>query len=112
MKQNLFFNILTFDWPTEPVNFYISDTDNGKCQVLYFTLFPNEIGSPFPNLVRNSTNNLFTTFTGETEGFQPLPINFQTENEDLIKRYYNRQINFYFREIGSLNIPNKIDITG
>ncbi len=99
MKQNLFFNILTFDWPTEPVNFYFSDTDNGKCQVLYFTLFPNEIGSLFPNLVRNSTNNLFTTFTGETEGFQPLPINFQTENEDLIKRYYNRQVNFYFRKV-------------
>lgn len=96
---SLFFNILTFDWPKEPVTFYFSDADNGKCQTLYFTLFPNEIGALFPNLLPNSTNNLYTTFTGETDGFQPLAINFQTENPDLIKRYYNRQINFYFRKV-------------
>lgn len=26
MKQNLFFNILTFDWPKGPVNLYYSHT--------------------------------------------------------------------------------------
>lgn len=98
-KNSLFFNILTFDWPKAPITFYFSDQDNGKSQKLHFTLFPNEAESLFPNVVRNSTNELYTTFTGETEGFQPLLIDFKTENPDLIRRYYNRQINFYFRSI-------------
>lgn len=98
-KKSLFFNILTFDWPEKPITFYVSDKDNGKSQKLHFTLFPNEAEQLFPNIVRNSTNELYTTFTGETEGFQPLSIDFQKENPDLIKRYYNRQINFYFRSI-------------
>lgn len=99
MDQNLFFNILTFDWPAEPVNFYFSDTDNGRCNKLYFSLFPKEIESLFPQLRPNSTNNLYTTFTGVSEGFLPLYINFQTENPDLIKRFYDRQINYYFRRV-------------
>ncbi len=99
MKQELFFNILTFDWPEELRTFYFSDTEQDRCQKLYFTLFPEEIENLFPNLHRNSNNFLYTTFCGEREGFQPLSIDFQTENPDLIKRYYNRQVNFYFRVI-------------
>jgi hypothetical protein len=99
MEQKLFFNILTFDWPQEPVTMYFSDTESQKCQKLYFTLFPNEIEQIFPNIVRNSTNKLYTTFTGDNEGFLPLTINFQSENPDFIKRYYSRQVNYYFRKI-------------
>jgi len=98
-KNSLFFNILTFDWPKESVNFYFSDQDKERSHKLHFSLFPNQIEALFPSVVRNSTNELYTTFTGETEGFQPLQIDFKTENPDLIKRYYNRQINFYFRSI-------------
>ena len=99
MEQKLYFNILTFDWPKEPVTMYFSRTESQKCQKLYFTLFPNEIEQIFPNIVRNSTNKLYTTFTGDNEGFLPFTINFQSENPDFIKRYYNRQVNYYFRKI-------------
>ncbi len=102
MNPSLFFNILTFDWPAEPVTFYFSDTDKEKCRKLYFTLFPKEINSIYPDIVNNSTNNIYTTFTGERKDFEPLTINFQTENPDLIKRYYNRQINYYFRVVKSM----------
>jgi len=96
MEPNLIFSILTFDWPTEPVIMYFTDEETDRSQTLHFTLFPNDAESIFPNLVRNGNNFLYTTFTGETEGFKPLSIDFQKENPDLIKRYYNRQLNFYF----------------
>jgi len=50
MKQNLFFNILTFDWPKGPVNLYYSHTNQGTGQELYFTLFPNEVEQIFPGI--------------------------------------------------------------
>ena len=59
----------------------------------------NEAERLFPGTIRNSTNELYTTFTGDKEGFQPAQIGFKADNPDLIKIYYNRQINFYFRTI-------------
>jgi hypothetical protein len=74
MKNSLFFNILTFDWPKESVTFYFSEQDKERSHKLHFSLFPNQIESLFPSVVRNSINELYTTFTGEIEGFQPLQI--------------------------------------
>ena len=68
MDQDLFFNVLTFDWPKEPVTLYFSNESNDRCQDLYFSLFPNEAESLFPGLVRNSTNTLHTTFGYPAEG--------------------------------------------
>lgn len=99
MNQNLFFNVLTFDWPDKPVTLYYSDTDNGKCQELYFTLFPKEAETLFPEIVRNSTNKLYTTFSYPAEGFKPLTVSLNSENPDLVKRYFNKQINYYFRHV-------------
>ena len=99
MNQNLFFNVLTFDWPDKPVTLYYSDTDNGKCQELYFTLFPKEAETLFPKIVRNSTNKIYTTFSYPAEGFKPLTVSLNSENPDLVKRYFNKQINYYFRHV-------------
>lgn len=98
MNQNLFFNILTFDWPKGPVNLYYSRTNQGTGQELYFTLFPNEVEQIFPGIVRNSTNKIYTSFGYAAEGFTLLPTKLQTENPDLVKRYYNDTINYYFRK--------------
>ncbi len=98
-KQNLFFNILTFEFPSENQTFYFALDDIGKSHKIHKTLFPNEIDSVFPAISNNGTDFIYTTFTGEKEGFKPIEINFSEENEDLIKRYYNRQINFYFSRI-------------
>ena len=99
MEQNLTFNILTFDWPEEPITFYLTDQETERSQKLHFTLFPNQLNGLFPNLLRNGEQFLYTTFIGEREGFHPLSLNLKTENPDLVKRYYNRQINYYFRVI-------------
>lgn len=98
MEQKLFFNILTFDWPKEPVTMYFSDTGYHRCHELYFTLFPNEIEQIFPNLARNSTNKLYTTFGYPAEDFIPLASDLQKENPDLVKRFYDDTINYYFRK--------------
>ena len=98
-EQNLFFNILTFEFPSENQTFYFTKDDNGKGHKIHKTLFPKEIDSIFPGISNNGTDFIYTTFSGEKEGFKPIEINFSEENEDLIKRYYNRQINYYFSRI-------------
>ncbi len=95
--QNLFFNILTFDWPDKKPTFYFSDQKQTKYPRIHKSLFPNAISSILPGL--NGTEFIYTTFTGKTEGFSPITIDFQTDNPDLIKRFYNQQINFYFRKV-------------
>ena len=98
-NPNLTFNILTFDFPTENQTFYFARDDIAKSHKIHKSLFPKEIESIFPGISSDGTNFIYTTFTGEKKGFKPIKINFSEENEDLIKRYYNRQINFYFRAI-------------
>lgn len=96
---NLSFNILTFDFPSENQTFYFAKDDFAKGHKIHKTLFPKEIDSIFPGIGNSGTDFIYITFTGETEGFTPMKINFSTENEDLIKRYYNRQINYYFSRV-------------
>lgn len=97
--QNLYFNILTFEFPSENQTFYFTKDETEKGHKIHKTLFPNDIDSVFPGVSNNGTDFIYTTFTGEKEGFKPIEINFSEENEDLIKRYYNRQINYYFSHI-------------
>lgn len=98
-QQNLFFNILTFDWPTAKANFYFSLEENGHCQKIHKSIFPNNIKSIFPGITPNGTACIYTTFTGERAGFKSLEIDIPTENHAFIKRFYDRQINYYFRAI-------------
>jgi hypothetical protein len=98
-KENLFFNILTFDYPTENPVFHFSKDENAKGHRIHKSLFPKEIDSIFPGISNNCTDCIYTTFTGEKDGFLPLEIQLNKANPDLIKRYFNRQINYYFRVI-------------
>lgn len=101
MKNELFFNVLTFDWPVNPVTLYFSDTDERMGTKLYFSLFPNETEHLFPQIERNSTNNIYTTFGRAQEGFYPLSINLEYENVDFVKRFYSDTINYYFRKVAN-----------
>ena len=96
-KQKLYFNILTFEFPSENKTFYFSKDDIGKSHKIHKTLFPKEIDSIFPGLSNNGTDFIYTTFTSDNEEFKPLEVNFSYEYEDLIYRDYNRKINHYFR---------------
>ncbi|MGQ1910992.1 Piwi domain-containing protein [Marinifilum sp. RC60d5] len=98
-EQNLFFNTLTFDFPSEKQTFYFSKDDIGEGHKIYKSLFPDNIDSIFPGLSNSDTEAIFTTFTGKVDKFLPLSIDLEKENPDLIKRYYNRQINYYFSKV-------------
>ena len=97
---NLIFNILTFDWPETNQTFYFSEEENCNYPRLHKTLFPKNIETIFPSIKNNTEKNFISTsYSGEIEGFIPISIDFKSENPDLIKRFYNRQINFYFARI-------------
>ena len=97
--QSLFFNILTFDWPTAKANFYFALEEIAHCQKIHKSIFPHNIESIFPGITTNGTECVYTTFTGEIEGFQSMEIDIPNENPAFVKRYYDRQINYYFRVI-------------
>jgi hypothetical protein len=96
--QSLFFNILTFDFPTGKQTFYFSLSEIGKCTRIHHTLFPNDIENIFPGIASDGTEFIYTSFDYAKEGFVPLAIDFKTENQDFLRRFYNRQINYYFRK--------------
>ena len=86
MNDTLYFNILTFSWPREPVTFNFSLIEDGHCQKIHKSIFPNQITSIFPDVLTSNTEFIYTIFTGEREGFTPLTINLQTDNPDFVKR--------------------------
>jgi len=101
-SQKLHFNILTFDWPKENLVFYFKKNDDGFSTRIHKSNFPNRISSIFPEIHTEDLEFLYTTFTYKKEGFFPLEIDASSENPDLIKKYYNRQINYYFRKVKKL----------
>ncbi len=100
ITEKLFLTPRAFHYPTEPVTFYFSLTDNPKNHYTYLkssTLFPTDIHSIFPTLENNQT--LYTSFDRETEDSTALPIDFNDPAHfNLVKRYYNDKIEFYLRK--------------
>lgn len=107
-QERLFLNTLAFDFPAKPVTFYFSSTDSDEIPLtpLNHQLFPVNVRDIFPN-IRNS-DTLYTSFKRHVDGFLPLSIDFRTENFNLIKRYYNREIKHYFSSLGILVDPTFI----
>jgi hypothetical protein len=97
-NQNLCFNIIPFDFPDKEEVFYFSLQEADKCNKVHHTLFPNDIETIFPGIRSNGTEFIYTTFDVKRDGFVPLSIDFKTENQDLLRKYYNRQIRHYFRK--------------
>lgn len=99
MNQQLFFNILTFDWPKELVTFHFYDEKVPGSIKLHNSLWPKDMETIFPDRKLDKEKVIYTTFTREKEGAKALPINFKQDNPDLIKRYYNREIFHYFQHV-------------
>lgn len=108
VEENLFLNTITFEFPKEPITFYFSKEDRADCPLtkLTHTLFPQNIKDIFPDITGNDT--LYTSFTRKLKDFQPLEIDFTSENFYLIKRYYNREIRHYFTQRNKIVEPTFI----
>lgn len=96
-KEDLHINSILFDFPSEPITFWFSREDRAGVSLtpLSHQLFPSNIETIFPGL-RND-EKIFTSFTRELDGFEPLSVDFNDSNNyALVKRYYNREIKHYF----------------
>ena len=103
--EKLFLNTLTFEYPKEPVKFYFSDKNDDKHKstpLKSLVLVPKEVKQTqkFMDLFAGCGGMiLYTSFDLPTEGFDAIDIDFnEPENENLIKRYYNRRLEKYFQK--------------
>ncbi len=94
--NNLFFNILTFDWPEKPVVFYFKEGKQEDGTTIHKSIFPKNTANFLPNA--SSLDFISTTFDFEKEGYTPIEIDFKEEKKDFIKRFYNSKIKFYFKK--------------
>ena len=73
-NQNLYFNILTFDFPQKEQTFYFSKEDIEFCKPIHKSLFPREIETIFPGVTTDGTDFIYSTFDYAKEGFTSLSI--------------------------------------
>jgi hypothetical protein len=95
--NNLFFNILTFDWPEKTVVFYFKEGKQEDSTSIHKSIFPKNIANFLPNA--KSLDFISTSFDNEKDGFIPVVIDFKNENKEFIKRYYNDKIKFFFKKV-------------
>ena len=65
MSQELYFNIITFDLPDNPITFYLSKEKIGNAQKLYKTKFPTNIEELFPGIKEENPDFIYTSFIYE-----------------------------------------------
>ena len=94
--NNLFFNIITFDWTEKPLTFYFKEGKQEDGTSIHKSIFPKNIHNYLPNA--NDLDFISTSFDHEKEGYVPVEIDFKHENKDFIKRYYNEKIKFFFKK--------------
>lgn len=117
MTEHLFFNILTFKHPAKPVRLYFSthdDAERKSTRLKSSVLIPKEVrqSTKFPDLFAGKgAPILYTSFDLPTDGFEPVDIDFnEPENRYLVKRYYNRRLELYFRYYQNI-VVTKSNIT-
>ena len=91
-------NALTFAWPEKKIAFYFTDYDIENSRKLHFTQYPNDIDTLFPGISTDSSRSLYTTYDFRTDEGKILNIDFRNENQNLLKRFYNNRILYYFRK--------------
>ncbi len=94
--MNLIFNTLTIEWPKEAQTCYFTLEEEGTR--IFKSQFPQNIESIFPGVNSDGTEFIYTSFKTQREGFKSLSIDFQSENQDFLKRVYNDTINYYFKK--------------
>ena len=112
-KEKLFLNTLTFDYPSEPVRFYFSQNDDAERKSTRLkspVLVPKEVKQTqkYIDLFAGCGGlTLYTSFDIPTEGFDAIDVDFnEPENENLVKRYYIRRLEKYFRYYDDIVVTN------
>lgn len=108
IEENLFLNTIAFEFPAESKTYYFTMQDSQEhfLTKLSHQLFPSNIKDIFPDITNGDA--LFTSFDRKIESLKPLEIDFSSNNFYLVKRYYNREIKYYFNQLGFLVEPTFI----
>lgn len=98
MPNNLTYNILTFDIPTESKTFYFSETETSSSYKIHKFSLSDEIKKSYtPDI-----EFLYTTFTEPNQDFEALNLAIDDLKYSFIKIYYTHLIYTYFKENGFL----------
>lgn len=104
MIEKLRLNTLTFEYPKKPVKFYFSTEDNVNRNSTILkspVLIPAEVKAlqKYSDLFAGAGGfKMYTSFDLPTNDFDEIAIDFNNpENEYLVKRYYNRRLERYFK---------------
>lgn len=122
---NLTFNLLTFTHPHDELTFWFTNEEqDGLCRV-HKNLVPDEVRDKF-----GEQEHYYTSFEQQTEGFigitKKTKPDFKSSTDDggrgrrkmiensaftrsVLRKYYNKQIYQYFKDLGHLVKPNFID---
>ena len=92
MSQQLYFNLLTFDWPQKPITLYFSLEKIKGSVLVYKSNYPNNITEIFPNLGNEGIEKIYTTFDKNAEGTTLLEIDFNDNNVFLYKDFLNYKL--------------------
>ncbi len=98
MNQELYTNLITFDWPTESKTLYFSLAKEKGSKRIFKNAFPNNLAFIFPEVNNTETEYVYTTFGYRKEGFTPLIIDLKNTNPEFVKHYYRDTLQYYFRK--------------
>jgi len=113
MNQELYFNILTFDIPNNPITFYISKEKIGYAQEIYKNKFPSNIEDLFPGIKEENPDFIYTSFIYKKEEYLPLTLNLKEQPTELLKHYFNWRIKKHFKKknkVVKTNFVNDIQV--
>ncbi len=99
MSQQLYFNLLTFDWPQKPITLYFSLEQIKGSVLVYKSNYPNNITEIFPNLGNERIEKIYTTFDNNLEGTTPLEISIDKDFTSLYKQFLNYKIRQHFKSL-------------
>ena len=99
MSQQLYFNLLTFDWPQKPITLYFSLEQIKGSVLVYKSNYPKNINEIFPNLGNEGIEKIYTTFDNNLEGTTALVIDFNDNDVFLYKDFLNYKLYHYFKSI-------------
>ena len=122
--SNLTFNILTFNHPLEEYTFYFIDKEQSNLCRVFHSLVPDEVIKHFGEqehyytsfntpieeglkIVRNAKPSYETAINEEGEEYSKR-VEESSFSTSVLKRYYNLQIQQYFKHQGLLVKPNFI----
>jgi hypothetical protein len=92
MNHQLVFNVLSFELPKSPRKFYFSKEKKTNSFKIHKSLFPDELLTYLPDV----EDFCYTSFGKKIDDSVAIDIDLKTDNQDLIKRYYNALIHYYF----------------